>query len=148
VTHPETLFPGLKDSGHRVTSPASRDYNCIAWAAGDTSIWWWPDRDENNDAVHWPPGVSREETLSAFVAAFATLGYVPCDGAEHEQGVEKIALFALTDGTPSHAARQLPVGTWTSKLGAMEDVEHPLNALVGDAYGAVVLVLKRPLQRP
>ena len=29
------LFPGLQVSTFQVTSPPTRDYNCIAWAAGD-----------------------------------------------------------------------------------------------------------------
>ena len=30
-------------------------YNCIAWAAGDTRWWWWPDPNS-----YWPPGPSSE----------------------------------------------------------------------------------------
>ncbi len=29
------LFPGLTPENHRVTSPDTTDYNCIAWSAGD-----------------------------------------------------------------------------------------------------------------
>lgn len=32
-----TLFPGLGTTPFRVTSPADRGYNCIAWAANDTA---------------------------------------------------------------------------------------------------------------
>jgi hypothetical protein len=85
-----------------------------------------------------------EETLDAFVAAFATLGYVPCSGEEPENGFEKVALFAR-GGMPTHAARQLSDGRWTSKLGLREDIEHDLHAVSGDLYGTVVLVLKRPI---
>jgi hypothetical protein len=46
---------------------------------------------------------------------------------------------------PKHAARQLPSGRWTSKLGPMEDIEHALHDLTGMAYGSVVLVMKRPV---
>jgi hypothetical protein len=140
----EALFPGLRTSPFRVTSPASRDYNCVAWAAGDTARWWWPDPDADDDASFWPPGVPREETVDAFVAAFATLGYAPCSGEDLEPGFSKVALFA-EGGVPMHAARQLPGGRWTSKLGNREDVEHDLNAVSGEAYGTVVMVLKRPI---
>src|SRR5262245_49170402 len=139
----EAVFPGLRTSGFRVTSAASRDYNCIAWAAGDTAQWWWPDADPDG-AIFWPPGVVVEETLAAFVAAFATLGYVLCSGEQLEAGFERVALFAKV-GVPTHAARQLPSGRWTSKLGLREDVEHDLHAISGDLYGMVVLVLKRAL---
>jgi hypothetical protein len=139
----EGCFPKLRTSPFQVTSPATRDYNCIAWAAGDTAHWWWPDLDPSNDAIFWPVGVPKEETLEAFAAAFATLGYVPASSEEPEPGVEKIALFA-SGIVPTHAARQLPGGRWTSKLGLREDIEHDLHAVSGEAYGTVVLVLKRP----
>ena len=95
-------FPRLHPDNHEVTSPSSRRYNCIAWAAGDTGHWWWPDVDPD-DAIFWPPGVPTEETLYAFVAAFATLGYFPCSGEEPEPGFERVALFAgrLGDASPT-----------------------------------------------
>jgi hypothetical protein len=54
-------------------------------------------------------------------------------------------LFADADGTPSHAARQLRDGTWTSKLGMSEDIQHALEDLTGEVYGSVVHILKRVL---
>jgi hypothetical protein len=140
----EACFPGLATSSFRVTSPATRDYNCIAWAAGDTSHWWWPDLDPDNDALFWPPSAPLEERVDAFVAAFATLGYAPDSSAEFEPGFEKVALFAR-GAEATHAARQLPSGRWSSKLGFSEDIEHDLHAVSGEAYGMVVLVLKRPM---
>jgi len=134
------VFPGLQTSPFQITSPTSRDYNCIAWAAGDTTRWWWPDPD--SDASFWPPGIPREETIDAFVAAFAALGYAASATDELEVGFEQVALSA--SGTlPTHAARQLPNGRWTSKLGLREDIEHDLHALSGEAYGSGVLILKR-----
>jgi len=72
----EEAFPGLARGGYQVTSPRDADYNCVAWAAGDTQHWWWPGRDV--DREYWPPGVPRERTRDAFVAAFASLGYAVC----------------------------------------------------------------------
>jgi hypothetical protein len=138
----ETLFPGLQLSSFRITSPPTADYNCVAWAAGDTQRWWWPDPDPDNQAVFWPSGAPKEETLDAFVAAFATLGYAPALDEHPAPGYEKVALFAV-GVTPTHAARQLPNGRWTSKLGKREDIEHDLHAVRGDLYGKVVLVLQR-----
>lgn len=140
----EAVFPGLGTSFYRVTSPISRIYNCIAWAAGDTGAWWWPDSDPDNDAAYWPPGIERVETLAAFVAGFATLGYLPCQNADLESGFEKVAFFARRDGLPTHAARQLADGRWSSKLGVREDIEHDLQALEGVVYGWVAQILKRP----
>ena len=139
----QTLFPGLQTTPIRVTSPADRKYNCIAWPANDVSDWWWPEG-KAPDAV-WPDSAAREVTLSAFTAAFVTIGYVAGGDESLESGFEKVALFADAGGMPSHAARQLPSGAWTSKLGNAEDIEHELRALEGEIYGAVVLILKRPL---
>jgi hypothetical protein len=139
----EAIFPGLRCSSYRVTSPPTRDYNCIGWAAGDANNWWWPDIDPDNDAIYWPAGVVMEETLDACVAAFATVGYALCTSADFEPGFEKIALFA--HGTvPTHAARQLANGRWTSKLGFAVDIEHDLQAVCGEVYGKVSLILRRP----
>jgi hypothetical protein len=35
-------FPRLTPGNHRVTSPATPAYNCVAWAAEDTEHWWQP----------------------------------------------------------------------------------------------------------
>ena len=139
--HLLTLFPGLRTTPFRVTSPAAHKYNCIAWAANDASDWWWP---EGKDAV-WPDSATREKTLSAFTAAFLTIGYLVAGDESLEPGFEKIALFADSAGVPTHAARQFPSGAWTSKLGYAEDIEHELHALEGDNYGVVSLILRRPL---
>src|SRR5947209_5090162 len=97
----EARFPSLRVSSFRVTSPATRDYNCVAWAAGDTARWWWPDLDPDNDAIFWPPTVPAEETVDAFVSAFATLGFAPGSDEEPEAGFEKVALFAV-GAVPTH----------------------------------------------
>ena len=139
----EDLFPGLRVSRYRLTSPASPDYNCIAWAASQQDAWWWPDE---MHVSFWPAAAPRQETIEAFVEAFSTLGYTPCDIPDWEPGFEKIAIYADDKGTPTHAAKQLPTGAWTSKLGALEDVEHQgLYDLTGSRYGTVVRFLKRPI---
>ncbi len=138
----EDCFPDLTQSGYGVTSPATPRYNCIAWAAGDTRKWWWPDP---SPFAYWPANIPRENTLQRFVEAFQTLGYEPCDSSELEANVEKIAIFADEDGSPTHAARQLETGAWTSKLGREEDIEHQeLAGLEGQDYGHVVQIMRRP----
>jgi hypothetical protein len=139
----QTVFPGLRTTPFRVTSPPDPKYNCTAWAANDANDWWWPE----GTAPHavWPDTAAREVTLSAFTAAFLTIGFVVCGDESLEPGFEKVALFADAAGLPSHAARQRPSGTWTSKLGNAEDIEHDLRALEGEIYGAVALILRRPL---
>jgi hypothetical protein len=142
VTSLEDLFPKLAQGAHSITSPRSRRYNCIAWAAGDTSQWWWPGPDPTSE--YWPAALAREQTLDAFQAAFASLDYVACHTEELEPGIEKVALFVGVNGEPTHAARQLPTGRWTSKLGTLEDLEHALRDLEGTEYGTVVLFMRRP----
>jgi hypothetical protein len=84
------------------------------------------------ETAYWPEGVPRSETVEAFIQAYRTLGYEICDSPALEPGVEKIAIYVnnRVDREPTHAARQLPSGKWTSKLGRAEDIEH--DALQGD----------------
>ena len=136
------IFSGLRTTPFRITSPADPTYNCIAWAAGDTTDWWWPLDDVRR--FYWPPGVPREVTLAAFASALMTVGYVQAGDESSETEFEKVAVFADSAGIPTHAARQLPSGRWSSKLGQAEDIEHELRALEGDVYGKVALILRRP----
>src|SRR6266478_554517 len=109
-------FPNLQSGVYDITSPVSVEYNCIAWAAGSNDLWWWPDLQDS----YWPDGVTREETLEAFIQAYGTLGFTECADGSLEAGIEKIALYATPDNEPTHAALQQPSGRWTSKLGPDE----------------------------
>jgi hypothetical protein len=137
----EAVFPGLALGGYRVTSPANRRHNCVAWAAGDSENWWWPSA--NLEDEFWPPSVKREATLAAFKDAFSTLGYEPCANPESEPDYERIVIYCDGLGKPTHVARQLPGGRWTSKLGRGEDIEHELKGLEGDVYGRVAVLMRR-----
>jgi hypothetical protein len=97
----EIYFPNLARHGYQVTSAADIRYNCIAWAAGQTNAWRWPDVMGQG---HWPEQAPRVETIAAFIRAFETMGYSPCDSNELEPGFEKVALYAR-EGRPTHAAR-------------------------------------------
>jgi len=137
----EQFFPDLSTSGYAVTSIATWDYNCIAWAAKDTDAWWWPDA---MNLGYWPAEVEREETIEAFIKAYGLLGYVTCKSADYEHGFEKIAIYADHHRKPTHASRQLPSGEWTSKLGPLEDIQHnTLEGLYNSNYGTVKVILKR-----
>ena len=137
----EGPFPGLASSEYAETSLATRRYNCIAWAAGDEHRWWWP---EPFPHAYWPEGTPRVATLESFIAAYATLGFERSADGGYQPGIEKVALFADDRGVPTHAARQLSDGRWTSKLGRSEDIRHELKALEGDVYGKVACFLERP----
>jgi len=139
----EQLFPGLRTAPYVVMTPRTNRYNCIAWAAGDDANWWWPTNGPGDVQRFWPTGVRREETLAAFIAALATRGFAPAETDALETGFEKVALFVDGRGVPTHAARQLSTGLWTSKLGDWEDIEHRLHALEGELYGSVAMLLKR-----
>lgn len=118
-------------------------HNCIAYAAGDTRRWWWPVWQPN---AYWPPGVSRELTLESCEQAFMTLGYQRRLDDSLQSGVEKIAVFISPTKGLTHASRQLVDGSWTSKLGPLEDIRHPLKQVEGDVYGVVAIVMSRPRQ--
>jgi hypothetical protein len=136
------LFPKLHEKGFDLTSPETPFYNCIAWAAGDTQRWWWPDP---NDQYYWPPGIPRHETLQTFILLFKNLGYTICEDAEYEEAFDRVAIYVddLT-GKPTHAARQVSYGRWTSKLGSLVDIEHDINGVSGRRYGSIAAIMKRP----
>jgi hypothetical protein len=132
------ILPNLTATNYQITSPTSWKYNCIAWAVGSSDAWWWP-----IPGRFWPAAAPREETLAAFVVALETQGFSLCSSPELEQGIEKVALYAV-DMVPSHAARQLSSGWWTSKLGPNFDIEHAdLDAVAGGVYGQPVAFLSR-----
>jgi hypothetical protein len=121
-------------------SRATTNYNCFAWAALVDTERWEPDPFLQ---YYWPDSVPREYTVDAFLLAFGSLGYQVCNDGNLETGVEKIALYCLY-GLPTHAARQLENGNWTTKFGNLEDVEHSdLDCLTGPGYGDVQVYMKR-----
>lgn len=150
----EMLFPRLRTQPYRVTSPAETDYNCIAWALGESDGWWSPVEDPEHE---WPtelPTVGEDATLvtvSDVRVVFEHFGFASCADGELADGMEKIALYA-SEGEFRHVARQLPSGRWTSKLGSDRDIEHNLDGIEGvDGvsalyhYGFVVEIMERRL---
>ncbi len=136
----ESLFQNLRDGRYEIKSHQTVNYNCIAWAATETHRKWWP------VGAYWPPNVPREETVPAFILAFATRGYEQCDNGVLEDGYEKVVIYVDSSQTPTHMARQLSSGQWTSKLGDLEDIEHEtLRQLEEGHYGRAIQYLKRPV---
>ncbi len=136
------MFPKLRTSEFKETSPRTPTYNCIAWAVGDNQKWWWPDSMNN---YYWPSNVKREETIDAFSEAFHKIGYDKCADGSLETGYQKIAFYEL-NGKITHAARQLKDGRWASKIGSWEDIEHDLvDGLEGQKYGVASYYMRRPL---
>ncbi len=134
-------FPRLTPHNHRVTSPETTDYNCVAWAAGDAEHWWQP-------GEYWQPADWPEDDcgLGALAQAFLALGYADCGMNQGlEPGYLKVALYG-SGAAYTHAARQLPTGKWTSKLGKGEDIEHDTaEDVTGGVYGEVMGVMQKPV---
>jgi hypothetical protein len=89
--------------------------------------------------------VYRSPLISSLVAVFQFLGFEerPPTETELEPMFEKVALYAKADMW-KHAARQLPDGRWTSKLGPDEDIEHDAaECLCGDSYGTVHCIMRK-----
>ena len=139
-------FPHLDWNTFAEKSEKTVQYNCVAFAVGDTSRRWWP----NADGAYWPSkeeGVPQEETTQAFIAALGSRGYSICNTGDLEKGLEKIALYAdSATQAPRHAAHQMPDGRWERKLGGGVDIQHDsLAELAGPVYGEVVCFLRRPI---
>jgi hypothetical protein len=140
----ELSFPLITAEGYQIRSEETPQYNCIAWAVGDSDRWWWPVSFASG-GYYWPEGVLKESSVNSFKDAFATIGYIQCETGDLEGGFEKIALYVDESGTTTHAARQLPSGAWTSKLGKLKDIEHvTLRALEQSIYGVAVYFFRKP----
>ena len=138
-----TPFPNLQAGNHRITSQPDISYNCFAWAIDYTDRW----LDPIPPWGYWPPHISPRLTLNNLTVIYEEHGYTRCDSGDAEAGYEKIAIYTDRRGIPTHAARQLQNGRWTSKLGQAEDIEHDdLQALDGPAYGTATRYLRRPRQ--
>ena len=138
---------GLRGTDFAITGGWSEQYNCIAWAVGESHRWWGPLAE---DEGYWPAGHQPDAAIETVQAGLAMAGFEACTDGSLAAGVEKIALFADEHGF-THVARQLESGRWTSKLGSDCDIEHELEALEGfddspDAYryGRVAGFMSRP----
>lgn len=122
------------------TSEQTPHYNCIAWAYGDNTKWYWPD-----SAYYWPSDIPMEVTQMSFMMLFNRIGYEVCMNGDLELGYEKVAVYINNLGKPTHAARQLESGLWTSKLGNSIDVSHTILGMSDGFYGNVGFYMKRKL---
>ena len=84
---------------------------------------WWP----NLKRAFWPQNCAGKTTLDAFETWFAADGWVSTTDRYVEQNFKKVALFCK-NGHPTHAARQLGNGNWTSKLGVSIDLWHGISS--------------------
>ncbi|MFM7150244.1 MAG: hypothetical protein ACKO23_10420 [Gemmataceae bacterium] len=133
-----TSFPRLGEN-FEVLAPADTGYNCIAWTLGVTDRWLWPAQ----------PGQSI--TFDDFDRFYAKFGYKRTKEMDFslEEGHDKIVLYGKVNDTnflvPTHAARQMADGSWTSKLGKLPRIRHlHPEDLDGDSYGTPYIVYIRP----
>jgi hypothetical protein len=91
----------------------------------------------------WPNGVPRSETLAAFQKFYESYGYLPANDGSFEEGIEKIAIYVGANGKPTHAARQIDMNMWASKLGRSYGVQHRREAVSGGLYGQIAAYMAR-----
>ena len=137
------IFPKLAAEGFKVVAPRSNQYNCIAFAAGDTGRWWYfyqPD--------YWPVHAPRSNSITSLVEVFAGLGFERCRDSGIEPGFGKIALYEQL-GAWTHAAVQTSHGTWRSKIGRGPVIEHRSpESLAGGPYGHPTTYMRRQVMAP
>ena len=131
-------FPKLTSEGFEVVEQPSRRYNCIAYAAGDTSEWWEPIA-----RSYWPDYATRSDRIESLIEVFAGLGFEQCQDSSLESGYEKVALYE-EGGVWEHAALQTPDGRWRSKMGEGPLIEHRSpESLSGGMYGSPTIYMRR-----
>ena len=131
-------FPNLASEGFEIVGDPATEYNCIAYAAGYASDWWWPD-----GINYWPPWATLTDRIESVIDVFAGLGYERCDDSLVEGGYQKVALYEA-QGVWTHASVQMPNGTWRSKMGQGPVIEHRSpESLDGGIYGNVHRFMRR-----
>jgi len=138
----EHNFPNLTRDVYEKTSDEDEYNNCAAWAMGNKDNWLQP----FGEKWHvWPNGAPLSFEVTSFVKAYELFGFEECADSVHEIGYEKIAIYAYPDGAFAHAAKLNTDGSWSSKLGKIEDIQHDnLGCLEGPwpAYGEVRFFMK------
>jgi hypothetical protein len=143
----EDQLPELTRTDYEVRSDPTIAYNCFAWAARDADHYWDPLM--IGEGYFWPLGPPACPNIESYIAAYETQGFRVCDSPDLEEDKEKIAIFVDGSGDPFHAARQLPSGRWTSKLGDIHDIEHELVDIDGARLlGRLAVFLERPCPGP
>ena len=131
-------FPNLRDEGFTVIDPPSDMYNCIAYAAGDTSQWW-----DHTPRRYWPSYATRSERIESLQEVFVGLGFEECYDVTFQFGYQKIALYE-DKGTWEHATTQIPNQAWRSKMGRGPVIEYRSPESLSDGpYGNPMVYMRR-----
>lgn len=131
-----TFHPTSRATPYELRDP--RPYNCVAHALERRDGCYWP-----QDDAKWFDGIARDGSLDAIIEAFERHGYTLCSDERRVRGMQKIAIYMGPDG-PTHVARQLASGKWSSKIGVNIDARHQLIDLEGPLYGRASVFLSRP----
>ena len=137
-------FPLLNVEDAIQSSPATPVYNCFSWAGGITSYREWPE-DESSSyfcPIYW----------LAYTDYLASRGYTPVS-ATQDNGV--VALWGLGNDDDmdnwviQHASIRKGADAnahgydWESKMGSLERIFHPRDALEGFSYGRIVAYFRK-----
>jgi hypothetical protein len=143
--------PSLADTSCTVTSPATAQYNCVAWAANDDRRVWAPVAGPGGKLLggyHWPESVPLRPSVQALEEVFRLLGYSRCDDGQLVKGLEKIVIYGDELGEGKHVARQTKSGKWTSKMGVLADIEHDQPEEIESVMvGSVISYMSRKVRQ-
>ena len=135
-------FPRLSIESFEIIDGPSDRYNCIAYAAGDTSEWW-----DHNEDHYWPTSATRSDSIESLKDMFFGLGFEQCLDSTLEDGYEKVALYE-EHGMWTHAALQTSTGRWRSKMGQGPVIEHPgPESLSGGIYGNPTMYMRKVVNK-
>ena len=131
-------FPKLSREGYEIVGESSKQYNCIAYAAGDAAQWW-----DHSKRRYWPDYATRSGSIESLIEVFTGLGFQQCQDSSLESGYEKVALYE-EQGAWKHAALQTPIGRWRSKMGEGPVIEHLSPESLSDGmYGNPTIYMRR-----
>ncbi|MEZ4858537.1 MAG: hypothetical protein R2781_06975 [Flavobacteriaceae bacterium] len=149
-------FPLLMEDSNFEIVDSSPNYNCIAWAANVTDMWWdklpinlRPAIRFDGVKVDWPFNAPDEFSTKALLHIFTSLKFEVCSNGDYEAGFKKVVIYEK-NGAATHMARQLTnginKGIWSSKLGSSYRVLHstPEN-LISIHYGEPKIYLKKSM---
>jgi hypothetical protein len=135
----EREFPNIGRSGvFRPTSPIDPRYNCIAYAAGRTDVWYWP------GSIGWPHELPSKINCASLQSLFTDLlDFEITTDDKFEVGYKKVCLFKDQSSMPTHASFLVEKGVWKSKFGRFINALHSLSDLEEGAYGEPYVFLRK-----
>lgn len=77
-------IPKPSREGFEIVEQPSDQYNCIAYATGDLSKWWY-----HNEVHYWPNHAARSNTIESLVKMFTGLDFEQCSDGSVEDGYHK-----------------------------------------------------------